>query len=294
MEQQESLKAYLYSMHTAKTAESYNYSIVKFLSSNPQAETYGYQNIVDYLLELKKEGQSGLYRSKILASIKKYYDYLVYIDVRQNHPCRRLQIKDDRQKGMNFEELFTMEELELLLNREERYRYLDHRNRLLISLLIYQGLASEEITRLNVSDIDLDEGTVRIRGSRSLHGRVLPLRPSQVTFVTRYLEDSRPFLLGKKRRTSRLFITKTGAEETVDGIHSMIQPLKSLFMDRKLCPSTIRISVISHWLNVRKIPVEDVQLMSGHKWPSSTERYKRADMDEQRNLINQFHPLSNV
>jgi site-specific recombinase XerD len=194
---------------------------------------------------------------------------------------------------MNFEELFTLEELELMLDREERYRYLDHRNRLLISLLIYQGLASEEITRLNVSDMDLDDGTVRVRGSRSLNGRVLPLRPSQVTLVTKYLEDSRPFLLGKKRPTSRLFLTKVGSEETVDGIHAMVEQLKALFPSRKLCPSTIRMSVISYWLNVRKIPVEDVQQMAGHKWPSSTERYKRADMDEQRNLLNQFHPLQN-
>jgi hypothetical protein len=54
---------------------------------------------------------------------------------------------------------------------------------------------------------------------------------------------------------------------------------------------TVFSSVISNWLNSRKIPIEDVQQMAGHKWPSSTERYKREDMDEQRKLINQFHSL---
>jgi integrase/recombinase XerD len=291
--QQETLSAYLHSMHTAKTAQSYNYSIVKFLSANPKAESYTYQDIVDYMLELKKEGQSGPYRAKILASIKKYYDFLLYIELRPKHPCRRLQIKDDRKKGINFEELFTADELLLLLDREVRYRYLDHRNKLLTSLLIYQGLTSEEVTRLNVSDIDLEKGTVRMRGSRTLHGRVLPMHPTQVNFLTRYLEDSRPFLLNKKRSSSRLFITKLGADESVDTIHAMFQPLKGLFPDRKLCPSTIRMSVISNWLNARKFPLEDVQQMAGHKWPSSTEKYKRIDIDEQRRLINEFHPLQN-
>lgn len=292
--QQETLLAYLHSMHTAKTAESYNYSIVKFLSSNPQAESYTYQDIVDYMLALKKEGQTDTYRSKILASIKKYYDYLMYIDVIKKHPCRRLQIKDHRKKGMNFEELFTTDELLLLMDREARYRYLDHRNRLLTSLLIYQGLTSEEVTRLNLSDMDLDDGTIRVRGSRMLHGRVLAMHPTQVSLLTKYLEDSRPFLLNKKRPSSRLFITKLGADESVDTIHAMFDPLKMLFPGRKLCPSTIRMSVISNWLNDRKIPLEDVQQMAGHKWPSSTERYKRADMDEQRKLINQFHPLNTM
>ena len=51
-------------------------------------------------------------------------------------------------------------------------------------------------------------------------------------------------------------------------------------------------SVIANWLNDRKILLEDVQLMAGHKWPSSTERYKRADLEEQHRLINEFHPLN--
>lgn len=290
----ETLKSYLQSMHTVKTATSYNYSIAQFLRTNPDAETYGYQNIIDYLLELKEQGQSGVYRSKILASIKKYYEYLLHIEVRSNHPCRRLHIRDNRQKGMNFHSLFTMQELELLLNREERYQYLEQRNKLMISFLIYQGLTSEEVTRMNIGDVDLEDSTVYVRGTKLLHGRTLPLVASQHAFVTRYLEESRPFLLNDKKPTKRLFLTKLGKEETVDGIHSMIEPLKPLFANRKLCPTTIRKSVISHWTNVRQIPIEDVQQMSGHKWPSSTERYKRVDMEGQRSLINQLHPLNDI
>jgi len=72
----------------------------------------------------------------------------------------------------------------------------------------------------------------------------------------------------------------------------MIEPLKVMFPEKKLHPKSIRASVISNWLNDRNIDLEDVQLMAGHKWPSSTERYRRADMDQQRRLINEFHPLN--
>ena len=41
----------------------------------------------------------------------------------------------------------------------------------------------------------------------------------------------------------------------------------------------------------KKIPLEDVQLLAGHRFPSSTERYKRVDTAQQRALINRFHPL---
>lgn len=37
--------------------------------------------------------------------------------------------------------------------------------------------------------------------------------------------------------------------------------------------------------------LEDVQLIAGHKYPSSTEMYKRKDINEQLELINKYHPL---
>jgi len=289
----ETLMQYLESIHTTKSADSYHYSIVKFLCTNPDAEKYTYQNIVDYLLQLKNEGAAGTYRSKILASIKKYYDYLIAIGVRNDHPCRRLHIKDNRKKGLNFEELFSTEELELLLTREERYRYLGHRNKLLISLLIYQGLTSDEITRLTVQDLDVEEATIKVKASRKLSGRTLAMHRKQVVLVSRYLEDARPFLIRKEIPTNKLMITKLGKPESVDGIHAMLEPLKLLFPNKKLHSKAIRMSVIANWLNERKIPLEDAQLMAGHKWPSSTERYCREDLEEQRRVINEFHPLNN-
>jgi len=46
----------------------------------------------------------------------------------------------------------------------------------------------------------------------------------------------------------------------------MLHPMKALFPNKKLNPQTIRQSVIANWLNVDKIPLEDVQLLSGQKW----------------------------
>jgi len=77
----------------------------------------------------------------------------------------------------------------------------------------------------------------------------------------------------------------------VDGIHYVIESLKALYPDRTLNPLTIRQSVISNMLNEKKTPLEDVQLFAGHKYPSTTERYRRKDINEQRELIKKFHPL---
>jgi hypothetical protein len=50
-------------------------------------------------------------------------------------------------------------------------------------------------------------------------------------------------------------------------------------------------SVIANWLNMDKHRLEHVQEWAGHKWPSSTLRYKRLDIAVQREKINRWHPL---
>lgn len=286
------LMDYLAKLHTPSSARSYHYNVVKFLATNPDAETYGYQDVLDYLLQLKKQGKKDTYRGAVLAAIKKYYDYLLYREIRQDHPCRTLLIRDGRKKGVNFEQLLTMEEMERLLDREERYQYHGHRNRFMMSLLIYQGVTVHELIHLNVQDIDIDAATVTVRPSRRFGGRTLAMHPSQVVLAMRYLELSRPNLIRKQSLTGRLFISAHGTPETADCVKGLFRPHRDLFPYRMVNAKNVRISVISYWLNERKLPLEDVQIMAGHRWPSSTEKYKREDMEEQRRVINAFHPLN--
>jgi hypothetical protein len=49
--------------------------------------------------------------------------------------------------------------------------------------------------------------------------------------------------------------------------------------------------VIANWLNKYHIPLEDAQLLAGHKRPSSTLKYKQANMQQAVEILNKFHPL---
>jgi len=71
----------------------------------------------------------------------------------------------------------------------------------------------------------------------------------------------------------------------------MVHNIYPFFADRNLNLKTIRQSVIANWLNEKHIPMEQVQLMAGHRWISATARYCFTPIDEQQELINKFHPL---
>lgn len=285
-----SLETYLNQIVTRKTAESYLYTINHFLKTNPKAKRYKYKNVVDYMDEVTKRQSNIQYRIRILSAIKKYYDYLVTVGLRTDHPCKWLTIKKNHNTAIQVQDLFSSEELQMLMNRENRYQYLTDRNNVLLGLLIYQGLTSEEIVSLELKDVDLDNSTIYIKASKNLNRRTLELTPKQMIPFSKYINEVRDeMLMGK---TDRLILNKLGKPISVDGIHSVSDTLKPLFPDRKLNPQTIRMSVICNWLNNgNKLSLEVVQYQAGHKWPGTTEKYIKVDVNAERELINRYFPL---
>ena len=286
----QTIEQFLLQQYSSQTVKTYLFNINHFLKLNPKAKRYKYQNILDYMEEISKKQSNPKYRVVILSAIKKYYDYLVINGYRNDHPCKLLNIKVKHNEPIQVQDLFSSEELLLLLKRENRYQYIDTRNAVVLSLLIYQGLTSEEIISLKVKDIDLDNGTVYIKSSTNLNRRTLELVNRQMIVFSKYINEARPKLL--RWDSEKLVLSKLGKPiADVSSIKSIVEPLKDLFPDKKLCPQTIRMSVICNWLNEKKYPLEHVQELAGHKWPSTTEKYIKANSEQQRELINRFFPM---
>lgn len=282
------LEQYIRQAHTDQTAKTYLYYISVFLMKHPNAKRYNYNDMLNFIVENKTNTNNAGTISMQLSAVKRYYDYLIVSGQRNDHPCKGITVNRKKQP-IQLQDLFRPSELEALMNRENRYANLELRNKVIISLLIYQGLVCSELCRLSLKDIDLDVATIEIKGSKRNEARTLNLEAPQILLIQRYIETSRKNLL--KSKTDRLIITHRGVPETTDGLHSMIEPLKALYPDRNLTPTTIRQSVIANWLNVSKYRLEDVQLLAGHKWPSTTEQYRSKDIGALREQLKAWHPL---
>jgi integrase/recombinase XerD len=274
---------------TKGSIQSYVYQVRNFLTSYPEAPKFQYKDVLDVLEEMATYKPNVTYRQAILAAIKKYYDYLIQTGQREDHPCRRLNIRRNRNKKVIHQDLFTTAELELLMNREERFPELKLKNQAVISLLIYQGLTSGEISTMKVRHINLDEGKIFVKESAKNSRRSLDMHPKQYHIFNSYINESRNELL--QTDTDLLIIGVRGLPITTGEVGYLTEQFKPLFPDRNLNPSSIRQSVISNWINERKHPIELVQLMAGHKTLSTTMLYRITATDEKRVLINRFHPL---
>ncbi|MGD1843400.1 MAG: tyrosine-type recombinase/integrase [Thermonemataceae bacterium] len=288
----EALTQYLKEKHAPSTVKRYLREIELFISSletllqNPV--TANYNQIMVYLGELRHT-QSNI--TPCLCAIKKYYSYLVAQGIRKDNPAQAIKLRDHRNRDIQLQDLFTPQELALLLERKERYPLLKNRNQLILSLLIYQALTNGDIINLTLDDLDLAEGKIHIKAARKTNARTLLLQPKQVYLLMNYLQTDRPQLL--KEQTSQLIISSRGHAETGEGISYLVETCKGFFPNRKLNAKTIRQSVITNLLKSGK-DLRLVQAFAGHKYPSSTEKYKQSHLEALKNQVLKYHPLDNL
>ncbi|MFM7856394.1 MAG: tyrosine-type recombinase/integrase, partial [Flammeovirgaceae bacterium] len=217
------------------------------------------------------------------------YDYLLHTGTRKDHPCKGITLRDARRKNLQMQDLFSTQELESLLvskpkSQHDRKTY-TVRDRLLLSLLVYQGMARTEISKIEIGDINLEEGTIKARGDERTNSRTLPLKAKQIHLIYEYLNNQRP-----QTSDNRLFRGMQNTALTSHSIHEIVFKYKYLFPDRKLDSQTVRMSVTRNLLKEGK-DIRVVQTYMGHKSPGTTEKYKQSHTEELKAEIQKYHPI---
>jgi site-specific recombinase XerD len=277
--------------YSKDTRKHYLNVVKKYVLTNPTADNYTYRDVLNYMEELQLQGITKNTKQVKLTAIKKYYDYLIDAGIREDHPCATMNLKGTAKKGIVFSDLFTMEELQSLLEREERYEHLKAKNKVVLSLLIYQAILPNEIITLKLHHIDVEAGTIYIKGGRVLTERKLEIHPNQYELIEDYLNNRKRLLYKEKPNDYFILNFQGNNDTTADNIIYLVETLKPRFQDRNLTTKAIRDSVIAYWLNERMIPLEQVQLIAGHRWISSTLRYRQESVKGQRAIVNKYHPL---
>lgn len=300
--------------HSNTTIEHYYMHTMDFINfldkDNTEVENCTEKEIMLYLQDLQKRKLSQATKKIRIYALKQFFEYQIETGMRTDNPAKRIKIKGtQKQKAY---QVFTMQELqniyqnyEVPQNNDKRshhnwfttYRLSRERNKVILGLLVYQGLSTAEIQRILVEDLDLRNGKIDIRGGRIGKDRTLELKSHQIMDLMEYQYKTRAELLKYQSNpeTGKLFLGtppsgKTKAEDKakLNIFDALATELKKQY-PKLINLQHIRTSVITYWL--RKYNLRQVQYQAGHKNIYSTELYLVNDMEDLQTEINQYHPL---
>jgi integrase/recombinase XerD len=243
-----------------------------------------YNEVIAFMRDMQEKGKSKRTVRELLNVLRHYFTYLVTENKRQDNPAAGLYIKGIIRKLPG--NLLGMDALEILHQQYQLQLSVDPEKKLMLGLLIYQGLQTEEITRLEAAHVHLREGKIFIKGGRKSNERWLPLQAHQVIGWQQYLQAHRfkegSLLAGPVRaNASRININNR--------MRHMILQLQKL-QPSIINANQIRNSVITYWLTLYNL--RQVQYMAGHRYVSSTARYQVSDKSDLQKELQKHHPMS--
>ena len=273
--------------YSPTTVSRYTEGVQSFLDwlnqEDIKAQEFTYTELLDFMRYCHQRGVSKRSVHNILCVVRHYCNYLVMEKKRADNPAAGVFIRGLVRKLPT--NLLTMEELETLYQQYSLQLNVDSSKKIMLGLMVYQGLSVGELMRLEAMHIKLREGTVFIKGTKRTGERLLNLHGCQITELQAYLQKN-------KFKEGALFMEKRKkplSERNINNrVKHMFDQLKRL-NPKVINAKQIRSSIITHWL--RKNNLRQVQYLAGHKYVSSTERYQVSNLDDLKSELGQHHPM---
>lgn len=162
------------------------------------------------------------------------------------------------------------------------------RDRAVLETLYGAGLRVSELTGLDVDDVDLEEGSVRVLGKGSKE-RDVPLGRYACDAVAAYLSRARPQLVSARSRAA-LFLNQRGGRLTRQGVAGILaKAVSAAGVDRRVTPHVLRHSFATHLLE-GGADVRVVQELLGHASVATTQVYTLVTREHLREVYFTAHP----
>lgn len=182
----------------------------------------------------------------------------------------------------------TEEEVERLLAAPDLSGALGIRDRTMLEVLYATGLRVSELVGLKHSQVNLNQGVVRISGKGNRE-RLVPLGAESMRWIKEFMDGPRAEILGAQV-TDHLFPTRRGDRMTRQSFWHIIKRYARLArVDKPLSPHTLRHAFATHLLN-HGADLRVVQMLLGHSDLSTTQIYTHVARERMKDLHGRHHP----
>jgi site-specific recombinase XerD len=266
---------------------------LKWIENNglEEAENLQYTDLLNYVNYEQKQNKDVSTINLRISSISKYFEFLKEENLITRNPARTLRIKGKAktiiQNPLSYDELLNVYNgyksiiKNVPAHMQEKSTLAHQRNIIIVGLLIWQGLHSGELEKLEVNHVNLNEGIIYVPSTTRSNSRELKLSSQQIITLHTYIH-------GGVRDKFKVNNEKLFAGNLHNTLQLLIEELKGINLQIKNAQH-IRASVILYWL--RQHNKRQVQYMAGHKYIHSTEAYEVQELETLINQLTKHHPF---
>jgi integrase/recombinase XerD len=186
----------------------------------------------------------------------------------------------------------TLPEVEAILSAPAAGEPAGMRDRAILETLYGTGIRISELVGLDVDDVDLDEGSVRVLGKGGKE-RVVPLGRFAAAALSAYLTRARPVLATAGSRAA-LILNQRGGRLTRQGAANILRDAAAKAgLSKRVTPHTLRHSFATHLLE-GGADIRVVQELLGHATLSTTQIYTLVTGERLREEYFAAHPRARL
>ena len=223
--------------------------------------------------------------SRLLATIRRFFRFLLRENKIKEDPTLKIQTP---KIPKSLPKSLSEDEVEGLLEAPDIKTDVGMRDRSMLELLYACGLRVSELVGIQLTEVILSDGVIRVTGKGS-KTRLVPMGEEAVDWIKKYLVESRQNILNKQ--TSKfLFVTNRGGEMTRQAFWYLIKKYALMAnIDKPMSPHILRHAFATHLIN-HGADLRVVQMLLGHSDISTTQIYTHVARERLKKLHQEHHP----
>lgn len=259
-------------------------------SADPLSATR--DDVTAFMAELQGNGMAPSTVERKIAAVKSFHAFLVREGLTANHPTVDLALP---KVPARLPEVISIDDADRLLSQPFPPGPVGYRDRAALEALYGCGLRVSELTGLNLLDLDLESGFLRVMGKGGKE-RLVPVAGAAQRALSEYLAHGRPYLKAKKASTrqdpSAVFLNVRGGRLTRQAVFGLVKTYGAR-IGLQLHPHTLRHSFATHMLQ-GGAELRALQEMLGHADISTTQVYTHVDRAHVREEYLTTHPRARL
>lgn len=240
-----------------------------------------------FLAQLRDAGKATSSISRMLSSLRKFYQWLLRQDIIEKDPLIKI---DSPKKEKRLPLALSENEVDSLLSQPNVEKDLGLRDRAILETLYATGMRVSELINLKMSDFHQEIKLIKVLGKGSKE-RLVPISDVALSWIDKYDKQVREKLIMKSGSFSDvIFLNSRGKQLTRQAVWQLIKKYcQQANITKNVTPHTLRHTFATHLLE-NGADLRVVQELLGHSDITTTQIYTNLTQKHIMEVYRNSHP----